>query len=416
MSETIIHTFPITEKQICDLFELDIFLECYKTSGDIFFQVNSNIGIHNKDETFYQYIKLSGRNFITAQRTYGNGLATITIYKHKTKFSNSFNDSTVYDCIVISTATEEFTIKVILEITNYIKEKNLYPYDQSASISADGKNESLEQHYRSISAAISNLAQESAQIINNRLLEIEIQAKNIEQEKLKEIQKERELLNSKQIDLEQKKGEFETRLSEINDRENTHVRRELYKEITKKISHDLENFSVSPHTKKYERTPNLVFFLFIYFLSILAAYLNYKFIITEMENLNLFITLKATTSTLGAVIAIGLYIRWRIRLYDRQAKIEYSLKQTQVDIARASWLVETLLEWRKNENGAIPNQLLTALSKNLFEYNDRPTDTDISAADQLASAIFGSAARLKLNAGPAELEIERKGIKSLDKQ
>ena len=74
------------------------------------------------------------------------------------------------------------------------------------------------------------------------------------------------------------------------------------------------------------------------------------------------------------------------------------------------------MEWRKKENGVIPTELLAALSRNLFQNESKEIEVDLSPADQLASALLGSASKLKINTGVAELEWDGKKVKDLEKK
>ena len=115
-----------------------------------------------------------------------------------------------------------------------------------------------------------------------------------------------------------------------------------------------------------------------------------------------------------AIAVVGLvawYLRWMNAWSDRHANVEFGIKQLGLDIERASWLVETLFEWKKNSAENIPEILMESLSKNLFS-GDQPDSTNaLHPMDQLASALLGSAAEARLNVMGNELKIGRRELK-----
>ena len=85
----------------------------------------------------------------------------------------------------------------------------------------------------------------------------------------------------------------------------------------------------------------------------------------------------------------------------------------EIDIDRASWIVELASEW--SERGQeIPETLMSKLTTNLFSYDTKDSEP-LHPADQLASAIFGASSRanIKLPNGLGQLEFDRKSQKDL---
>lgn len=77
---------------------------------------------------------------------------------------------------------------------------------------------------------------------------------------------------------------------------------------------------------------------------------------------------------------------------------------------RASWIVETSLEWNDAKNDKIPAELLESLTKNIFREQSDKVERLVHPADQLASALMGSASMIRLKAGDSELEIDPKKL------
>ena len=81
---------------------------------------------------------------------------------------------------------------------------------------------------------------------------------------------------------------------------------------------------------------------------------------------------------------------------------------------RASWVVETALEWRRAEKSEIPVPLLEGVTRNLFA-QDETKSPNQSAVDDLASALVGQASAVKVRLGDNEISLDRKGLKGLAK-
>jgi hypothetical protein len=103
------------------------------------------------------------------------------------------------------------------------------------------------------------------------------------------------------------------------------------------------------------------------------------------------------------------------RWSDRHAEAEFQLKQLELDMDRASWVVETAFEWKSRENNAIPGHLLEAVSRNLFARSDQREEISAHPVDQLASALLGQAAHAKLNIGGHEIEFGRGALRKAGK-
>ena len=125
---------------------------------------------------------------------------------------------------------------------------------------------------------------------------------------------------------------------------------------------------------------SLVFFFYFLFLS------AYELTIGTFDSTRL-ITIAIRQVVLG--LAFGstsvFYIRWSNRWFERHAKEEFRLKRYEIDLDRASWLVEMALEWKAEKGTEIPDSLLDKLANNLYA-EDREEAVDLHPADQVASA------------------------------
>jgi hypothetical protein len=118
-------------------------------------------------------------------------------------------------------------------------------------------------------------------------------------------------------------------------------------------------------------------------------------------------------TTLGFAITLGFFIRWLNNWSQQHADEEFYMKRFELDFERASFVVEWALEWAK-EKQEVPPYLIERLSRNLFDSVSTEAGPT-TAADALASAIFGSAAMAKLKIGENEITLDRKGMTAIKK-
>lgn len=115
----------------------------------------------------------------------------------------------------------------------------------------------------------------------------------------------------------------------------------------------------------------------------------------------------ASLATLGMLLY---YIRWENSWAQRHADAEFNLQQFHVDVNRANWIIESCLEWKKSTASDIPPDLLASLSRGLFSYQDRESTQVLHPADELASALFGAASKVRLKSGDSEVELDAKKV------
>lgn len=216
---------------------------------------------------------------------------------------------------------------------------------------------------------------------------------------------------SDKLDLE--KAELENLRNSLDDRNNTHARREIRKDILKEIKNRQEKFELTTGTNRL-RKPIFIAMLglitvFVVF-GIVSIFEFYELIKGTDYNKIILVAAKQLAYSVGVICSILYLIRWQNRWFEQHATSEFQLKQFELDMERASWLVETSLEWKDAKGTAIPAELLDSLSKNLFSDKNTKVKTLQHPADQLASALMGSASAVKLKTGDSSIEIDPKKL------
>ena len=253
-------------------------------------------------------------------------------------------------------------------------------------------------------------------------------AKKLEQEA--ELRKARELLQEDRArdatELQRQLSELELRKKELDAQDNTNARRGIRKGMLDDITSRMSKFDLSKDTNSKRRPVAVGLLGLILVFTVAVAYtvvqienengllrsaievaLRSKEMAGEVEEIRferLLLWIRLSFFGASAIAAMVYLIRWSDNWARRHADAEFHLRQFQLDLNRASWLVETSLEWQRDGN-AMPDALLNALNRNLFE-SQTTSETVLHPADELASALLGSASKLKLKLKTESGEVE----------
>jgi len=216
-------------------------------------------------------------------------------------------------------------------------------------------------------------------------------------------------------EISKRQAELDAAKKQLDDRSNTHARRAIRNDIKGDIDKAFQKALFSKVTSAQRFPVRLAFWLAILLLGLLSA-LTLSTIREGASGADLWIGyFKSTITGLGAVGFLAFYIRWETAWTSIQGQYEKTLATTKIDIDRASWIIESLLEWQKETpEREIPSTLLESLTRRLFDW-DSSAENDHSNADDLASAILGSAARVRIGPEGASVDLDRKGVKQLEK-
>jgi hypothetical protein len=251
-------------------------------------------------------------------------------------------------------------------------------------------------------------------------------------------------LEEQRVALQQEKQQLDARRKAIDDSDNTHARRQIRDRMLNDVSDRVQNFGMSTTTLAARQPVARG-------MQALAAFLLMAFLWTafELYQSRLQLPINSSASVAGAtqsgasapqvsaasglpqiapistserialwirlsLVSLGLvgsmiyYIRWQNSWASQFASTEQSLKQFHIDVNRANWVVETCLEWRKETQSEIPPSLVAGLTRGLFADRE-PTTQVLHPADELASALLGSASKLQLDVAGNKIEIDKPG-------
>lgn len=205
---------------------------------------------------------------------------------------------------------------------------------------------------------------------------------------------------------------------QLDDRNNTHVRREIRSSLLALAKERLDNFTISGTTRKHHLALNLTSVVGLLALAGTSFYFGSQVSIdpnTKEYPPEAIALIIKSASYAAAAIALGSwYLGWLNRWLQKIADSEFKLQQFRLDIERASWLAETVLEWKSTSQEPFPELLAARLSSGLFQSQGSEADGPRTPASHLAEALLGSASSTKLKFGENELNFDRKGIQKLE--
>ena len=150
-------------------------------------------------------------------------------------------------------------------------------------------------------------------------------------------------------ELEDDRAKLKEREAKLDDRDNTHVRRDIRREFKQRLASYTESFTLTKGTQRLRRPIHIAVWLTIILIGVGIYYFISQAPPAGDLWVSLFYLAKPLTLTLAAVGLVAWYLRWMTRWSDQHASTEFRLKQLELDMDRASWVVETALEWKQQE-------------------------------------------------------------------
>ena len=217
---------------------------------------------------------------------------------------------------------------------------------------------------------------------------------------------------AKESALKKREEELEALRAEIDDRSSTHARRQIRQDLKAEIAKRNKEFGLTKQTNNKRIIIHCAFGALIGFLGFMIYISTNEFKSIEA----LYSVIKITLSSLGLAASIIYYIRWNDNWFKRHADEEFHVKRFELDIDRASWVVEMALEWKEEKGTEIPEELLNRITTNLFEAKQEDNETHHPSED-VVSALLGASSELNVNLpGVGSLKLDRKGTKKLVKK
>lgn len=331
------------------------------------------------------------------------------------------------------------TIEAIATINKQLKPLELERVISSSKLEAESQLTAIHQAtLERLEQLNEDLILKSSEFRENLESKYEEKSKALE----REIEEKKNTLeiehNKKAADIEKREQSLNERLAQIDDRDNTHARREIRERMLSDIKQRISSFGLSKTTER-KRIPivagiaSLALILATLILHTTTEIHNHETKVldlikeisaknNESENPNIKANLSIPEIDKGAIywlwiklsiLSFGLagtilyYIKWQNKWAEQHASTELQLRQFYIDVDRASWVIESCLEWRKETGSTIPKELIASITNNLFKSQQPESEKVIHPADELASALMGSASKLRLKLGDNEMEFDK---------
>ncbi len=210
--------------------------------------------------------------------------------------------------------------------------------------------------------------------------------------------------------LDRKKSELAEIQKALDDREHMHVRRQLREEITSNLESRLQKPLVSSASKS---TRNMVALIC---LGSAAALFGFAFSTQTLFGSTTdlvekwFIVLKSLLAGAGATGFLAYAVSWLRKTYIDDVALERSLERYSLDVNRASWSIETLMEMSKKEGAEVPSIWVQGVCNDLFT---SATPKDDPTALQALGALMDVAGGAEIGPNGTKITLNRKGTKAV---
>ena len=215
--------------------------------------------------------------------------------------------------------------------------------------------------------------------------------------------------------LEEREGNLDKRRRELDDRSARHARREQSRALQQKISDRSERFTLTPDTRRKRRPIHGIFVLLLLVSGGLVAR-SLFFPVAATEGVALLLEMgRLPLGVLGFALTAVFYIRWNDRWFRQHADQEFRLQQLALDVDRAGYATEMLLEWQEEKGGEMPAVLMDRLTTGLF--TDQTTVARARhPAEDVTAALLKASSGVRLDVpGIGELTVTGRQIRKLDR-
>ena len=360
--------------------------------------------------------------------------------------------SPIFDEIVLTHRNQGTSTNIVkLNIVAFLNER-LCPFEPGRVIGAGVSEEQTQL------LAIHHSTLDRLEKLNEDLIRQDTEFRKSLEEKFEEkvAQVEAEYVEKKQrlendgrklaAQIEAKEQALDEKLKIIDDRDNTHVRREIRHRMLNDVRQRIDQFGVSSATADKRRPVFVGILLLLTVFILLLGWTGYELSAMDSQYFSMVEAIRSISAwepekikqfglnadtvakvsaidvdrihlfwlwgrfalfSFGLVGTILYYIRWQNRWAEQHIVSEFQLQQFYIDVNRANWVIESCLEWRKETESVIPKELLVSITTGLFVNNQTEPERVIHPADELASALLGTASKLKLKVGDSELEFDK---------
>ena len=217
-------------------------------------------------------------------------------------------------------------------------------------------------------------------------------------------------------DLKSRERDLEELRRELDDRSARHARREQSRALQAKISERSQKFTLTMGTQR-KRWPVHTMFCLLLLLSGGLIVHSLLSTVSSTEGVALWLELgRLPLGVVGFAFAAIFYIRWNDQWFRQHADQEFRLQQLALDVDRAGYATEMLLEWQEDKEGQMPAVMLDRLTAGLF--TDQTTTAAVRhPSEDVAAALLKAASGVRLDLpGIGEVTLTGRQVRRLDKR
>ena len=217
------------------------------------------------------------------------------------------------------------------------------------------------------------------------------------------------------VALEAREQDLNKRRRELDDRGARHARREQSRELQQKISERSKKFTLTPDTERKRRSIHAIFVVLL----LVSGGLIARSLLspgTTAEGLALWLELgRLPFGVLGFALTSVFYIRWNDQWFRQHANQEFRLQQLALDVDRAGYAVEMLMEWQDEKDSEMPAILVDRLTTGLF--TDQTTETRARhPTEDVTAALLKASSGVKIDVpGVGEATVTGRHLRKLER-
>lgn len=282
---------------------------------------------------------------------------------------------------------------------------------RNAELDADHKRQrneaeaDLSLRRKALEQDLASLREAQEQSLQTRRDLLEKQAQERDQSQTEAFRVREGELNAWQARLKERQETFD-------ENDSRQARRQLRKEFLEKLHQRSEQFELTAGTTSKRKWTMYLFFLLEGMALLMLGLSAWRFFALPLGNVEWIELLKLPLSFLTFVGLTVYFIRWQDGWFRQHAEEEFRLKRLELDIDRASWVVEMIMEWQDEKGQRLPAELIEKLSSNLFDTHLGRRKASLPAED-LASALLEASSGFSINNPQlGEIKMDRQSVKN----
>jgi len=270
------------------------------------------------------------------------------------------------------------------------------------------RRESTLVQLEALNATITVQNDQHRRALEQRTEELRQRLEEAHQERLTALETEFRL---KTDELSKREAAVDERKKLLDDRDNTHARRQIQQDVRSVLSERIKDFSLTKKTIRKRMPSGVALVALMIALLTASGWALWATTQALATGVPYWYPLLRFALSLGAFgSSVVFFIHWQDRWSDAHAAEEFRLKRFDLDIARASWLVEVVLEGNTTKS-QFPQDLIQALSNGLFQQTPAESGVKHPAEEILGALLSSSTLNLKLPGG--NMTLDPKGVKEV---